>query len=85
MLDNGSIERQSCKRTPNGFEEGDQNEQIDNDMDEGGDLLVKHSKKMRIMQSSGDPTLMGISFTEPAETEDAALEVSPLIFQNSRL
>ncbi|TKY60006.1 hypothetical protein E2542_SST17101 [Spatholobus suberectus] len=58
---------------------------MNNDLGEGGNLLVKHSKKMRIIDSSEDPTLMAIFEAEPSQGEDAnhaTLEVYPLIFQN---
>lgn len=69
----------SSKITLNGFGEGDQNDQ---DLDEDGKLLVNHSKKMRIMDSSEeDPTPMAVSEAELSQSEDEALEVSPLVFQ----
>ncbi|KAL5171866.1 Calcium-binding mitochondrial carrier protein SCaMC-1 [Glycine soja] len=72
----------SCKITLNGFGEGDQNDQ---DLDEDGKLLVNHSKKMRIMDSSEDPTSMVVPDAELSQSEDEVLEVSPLIFHNMLL
>lgn len=69
----------SSKITLNGFGEGDQNDQ---DLDEDGKLLVNHSKKMRIMGNSEDPTSMVVSDAELSQSEDEVLEVSPLIFHN---
>ncbi|RZB59603.1 Calcium-binding mitochondrial carrier protein SCaMC-1 isoform E [Glycine soja] len=66
----------SCKITLNGFGEGDQNDQ---DLDEDGKLLVNHSKKMRIMDSSEDPTSMVVPDAELSQSEDEVLEkASPL-------
>ncbi|KHN46836.1 hypothetical protein glysoja_015087 [Glycine soja] len=62
----------SCKITLNGFGEGDQNDQ---DLDEDGKLLVNHSKKMRIMDSSEDPTSMVVPDAELSQSEDEVLEV----------
>ncbi|KAL2320407.1 hypothetical protein Fmac_029376 [Flemingia macrophylla] len=69
--------RQSCKRTLDGFGEGNQDDQTDNDLGEGGDLLVKHPKKMRIVDTSGYPTLMDVSDDELVEREDTALKETP--------
>ncbi|KAL2320400.1 hypothetical protein Fmac_029369 [Flemingia macrophylla] len=69
--------RQSCKRTLDGFGEGNQDDQTDNDLGEGGDLLVKHSKKMTIVDTSGYPTLMDVSDDELVEREDTALKETP--------
>lgn len=81
LHNNKSLVQQSLssKITLNGFGEGDQNDQ---DLDEDGKLLVNHSKKMRIMGNSEDPTSMVVSDAELSQSEDEVLEVSPLIFHN---
>ncbi|KAL2952119.1 hypothetical protein AAZX31_19G093600 [Glycine max] len=51
------------------------NDQDDHDFDEGVNLAVNHSKKMRIMDSSEeDPTPMAVSEAELSQSEDEALE-----------